>query len=58
LLNLKGCIVTTNTQKETVDEIREQGADYLLAVKENHPYLPAEIKGVFDAALNETAIQK
>ena len=58
LLNLKGCIVTTdalNTQKETVHEIREQGADYLLPVKENHPYLQAEIKGVFEAVLNGTA---
>jgi predicted transposase YbfD/YdcC len=52
LLNLKGCIVTMdalNTQKEIVHEIREQGADYLLALKDNHPHLRAEVEGIFEA---------
>lgn len=52
LLELKGCIVTADaldTQKETACEIREQGADYVLAIKENHPNLYAEIGGIFEA---------
>ena len=43
LLSIKGCIVTVdaiNTQKDTVDEIREQGADYVVALKRNHEKLP------------------
>lgn len=38
LLEIKGCIVTVdaiNTQKETVAEIREQEADYVVALKGN-----------------------
>lgn len=52
LLDLKGCIVTVdalNTQKEIANEIREQGADYVMALKENHPTLYHEVKGIFDA---------
>jgi predicted transposase YbfD/YdcC len=48
----KGCLVTVdalNTQKETVQEIREQSADYVCALKENHPILHAEIKVIFQA---------
>jgi len=57
LLNLKGCIVTMdalNTQKEIVQEVREQGADYVLALKDNHPHLRAEVEGVFEAVLNQS----
>ena len=39
LLQIKGCIVTVdalNTQKETVEEIRQQEADYVVALKGNH----------------------
>jgi predicted transposase YbfD/YdcC len=42
LLAIKGCIVTVdalNTQTETVDEIREQEADYVVALKANHEKL-------------------
>lgn len=52
LLDLTGCIVTLdalNTQKETAREVREQGADYLLALKENHPTRHAEVTGIFAA---------
>ena len=52
LLALQGCIVTLdalNTQKDTADEIREQGADYVLALKENHPTLYAEVVEFFEA---------
>jgi predicted transposase YbfD/YdcC len=57
LLNLKGCIVTMdalNTQKEIAREVREQGADYVLALKDNHPHLRAEVEGVFEAVLNQS----
>jgi hypothetical protein len=40
LLEIKGCIVTVdalNTQKAIANEIRERGADYVMALKENHP---------------------
>lgn len=56
LLEIKGCIVTVdalNTQKETVQAIREQGADYVCALKENHPILHAEVKGIFQAVCED-----
>jgi len=52
MLAIKGCIVTVdalNTQKEIAAEIREQGADYVLALKDNHPTLAAEVDGIFCA---------
>lgn len=52
LLDLKGCIVTVdalNTQKEIAREVREQGADYVMALKENHPTLCHEVQGIFEA---------
>lgn len=52
LLEIKGCIVTVdalNTQKETVHQICEQGAQYVCALKENHPTLYAEVEGIFQA---------
>jgi predicted transposase YbfD/YdcC len=42
LLDIRGCIVTVdamNTQKATVTEIRHQGADYVCALKDNHPQM-------------------
>lgn len=52
LLDLKGCIVTVdalNTQKEIAREVREQGADYVMALKGNHPTLCHEVQGIFEA---------
>ncbi len=52
LLEIKGCIVTVdalNTQKEIAREIRAQGADYVMALKQNHPTLHAEVAGIFEA---------
>lgn len=52
MLVLKGCIVTVdalNTQKDIAHEIRAQEADYVLALKENHPTLCHEVRGVFEA---------
>ena len=46
-LELAGCIVTVdalNTQKEVAREIQEADADYVLALKGNHPLLHQEIQ--------------
>lgn len=58
LLHIKGCIVTIDamgTQKEIAKLICEQGADYVLALKDNQPNLKAEVEGIFEA---ECAAQK
>ena len=50
-LNLKGCIVTTDAlgcHKSTAEQVVEQGADYVLAVKENQPKLHAHLQQLFD----------
>ncbi len=55
LLNLKGCTVTIDAmgcQTEIVEEIRAQGAHYVLAAKDNQPTLLADLQDVFEAALN------
>jgi predicted transposase YbfD/YdcC len=46
VLELNGCIVTVdalNTQKEIATEIRRQQADYVLALKGNHPTLHEQV---------------
>lgn len=51
LLVLEGTIVTTdalNCQKGIADVIIGQGADYVLALKENHPNLYADVKLYFE----------
>lgn len=56
LLEIKGCIVTVdalNTQKDIAEEIREQGADYVMALKENHPKLHWEVEGIFEAVAED-----
>ena len=56
LLDINGCIITVdalNTQKEIANEIREQGADYLLALKDNHPKLHAQVQKLFEKAMAE-----
>ena len=58
LLHIKGCIVTIDamgTQKEIAELICKQGADYVLALKDNQPNLRAEVEGIFEA---ECAAQK
>lgn len=55
LLNLKGCTVTIDAmgcQTEIVEEIRQQKAHYVLAVKDNQPTLHADLQQVFEEALN------
>jgi predicted transposase YbfD/YdcC len=53
VLELKGALVTIDaagTQVEIAKQIREQGGDYLLAVKGNQPTLQAAVQAVFDQA--------
>lgn len=50
LLELSGCIVTVdaqNCQTQIAETIIAQGADYSLAVKENHKALYEELKDLF-----------
>lgn len=50
MLDLKGCLVTIDAmgcQKKIAQQIIDQGADYLLAVKDNQPTLHAKIQEMF-----------
>ncbi len=50
---LKGALVSIDaiaTNAKIAQAIKDEGADYLLAVKANQPTLRAETKGAFDAA--------
>ncbi|QTF91785.1 MAG: ISAs1 family transposase, partial [Halomonas sp. BM-2019] len=50
LLDLHGCLVTIDAmgcQKKIAQTIRQQGADYLLSVKENQPKLAAAFEEAF-----------
>ena len=59
LLVLNGCIVTIDAmgcQTEIAEQIVDQGADYVLAVKENQPHLLEDITLFFDlSAQNDFA---
>ena len=53
LLEIKGAIVTIDamgTQTEIVRQIQEKKADYVLALKANHPTLYSQVKNWFNAA--------
>ena len=50
VLELTGCLVTIDAmgcQKAIAQKIRERGADYLLALKENHPTLYHDVHAHF-----------
>lgn len=56
LLDIHGCIVTVDAigcQKDVAETIRAQGADYLLAVKENQGKLYEDVKDLFAGAMAE-----
>jgi predicted transposase YbfD/YdcC len=56
VLELKGALVTIDAagcQKEIARQIRDQGGDYLLAVKGNQPTLETAVHRVFERALAE-----
>jgi predicted transposase YbfD/YdcC len=51
LLDIKGDIITADAmscQTEIVAKVKEKGADYIIAVKENQPTLYHDIKDYFD----------
>ena len=51
VLDLKGCLVTTDAlgcHTSTAEQVVEQGADYVLAVKANQPKLHAHLQQLFD----------
>lgn len=51
-LELTGCLVTIDAmgcQKSIAEKIRDRGADYLLALKANHPTLSQAVECFFDA---------
>ena len=51
VLDLKGCLVTTDAlgcHKSTAEQVVEQEADYVLAVKANQPKLHAHLQPLFD----------
>ena len=50
ILDLEGCVVTIDamgTQKDIASKIIDKRADYVLALKENHPELYAEVEKSF-----------
>jgi predicted transposase YbfD/YdcC len=56
ILELTGAIVTLDAmgcQKEIAAKVRERGADYVLAVKDNQPHLRADLSDHFDTVLEE-----
>ena len=53
VLEVKGCLVTIDAigcQREIAQQIREQGGDYVLALKENQPKLLEEVTATFAQA--------
>jgi predicted transposase YbfD/YdcC len=56
-LDIKGCIVTADaliTQKAIAAQIVEQGGDYLLALKGNHPLAEAEVRAFMEEIAGRT----
>lgn len=56
IIDIKGCIITAdalNCQKAIAAKAREKGADYVLAMKGNHPEAYDEIKRYLDAYSKE-----
>lgn len=50
MLEIKGCVITAdalNSQKEIARQIVQQGADYVLALKDNHALLHQEVRDYF-----------
>lgn len=56
MLDIKGCIVTIDamgTQKDIAEKIRGKKADYVLALKGNHPLLCEEVTKYFEFEISE-----
>jgi predicted transposase YbfD/YdcC len=59
VLDLNGGMVTVdalNTQKEIAAEIRRREADYVLALKDNHPTLHRQVADLLEAAQTERTL--
>jgi predicted transposase YbfD/YdcC len=59
VLAVAGCLVTIDAigcQKEIAQQIREQGGDYVLALKENQPTLLEEVKTTFAQARQQVFV--
>ena len=57
MLNLEGATVSIDAmgcQREIAAQIRRQGGQYLLAVKDNQPTLHEKVKGLLDGAIIES----
>lgn len=60
LLDLRGAVVSIDAmgcQKEVATKIVAGGADYLLALKDNHPTAHAEVAAYFAHAINTPTVQ-
>jgi predicted transposase YbfD/YdcC len=58
LLEISGALVTIDAmgcQKEIAEKIRQRGADYVLAVKQNQPTLYEQVDAVISEALEQDA---
>lgn len=56
-LELSGALVTVDamgTQKEIAKQIEDQGGEYVLALKSNHPRLYGDVKSFFEDAVDRT----
>ena len=54
LLDISGCIITIDamgTQTEIAAQIVTQRGDYILCLKDNHPTLHQQVKGIFEQGL-------
>ena len=57
LLDICGCIITIDamgTQHQIAHSIRAKGADYVLALKGNHPTLFEQVKQWFETAVDNS----
>lgn len=57
MLDLKGCVVTTdalNCQKAVAGKAMEKKADYILALKSNHPVFFEEVRAYMDALSSQS----
>ena len=53
MMDVRGCVITAdalNTQKNIAGAIIDKGADYVLALKENHPHLYEDVESAFDGS--------
>jgi predicted transposase YbfD/YdcC len=61
MLHLKGCVVTIDAmgcQKDIAGAIQDKGADYVLALKDNHPVVHQEVQDFFSWAENKPKYTK